>query len=263
MNIEYPETEVKAFTNLFRSYYQQPLEIDGPDDLNAVAEQAKAFGCFPTVSYALNATLARGDSRDKDQYLNNIPPSDVHLIIGDIGSVNLLRNAELYKECVILCAGQWTKYPDYLEKAFRLGESTGDHVNIIGRLHQEISYEIASLHWVLINHTTSRENDDAKTKDDKAIWRRTMEATRMWMLFGANFSADIPAANYYRSLYDEEFGPFGSRYIRMRLKDVLENRLPLNSKAVAGEGSFKEHFIYLEVHDMDLPWDVNDTSMDW
>jgi hypothetical protein len=255
--------EVKAFTNVIRSFYNQQLNIDGPDDLNRMTEIAEFFGCLPIVSHGLDATIAKGTNNHEERYLDNIPPWDGSLIIG---SAETLRNASLFRECVILCAGQWIDDPDYHEKSFRNGPSTGHLLGIIHPIHEMISCDIARLHWFLINRTTSRENDDSKVKDEKAIWRRTMELTAEKLMNipnGKLMPEVIPAANYYRSLHDEEFGPFGCRYIRGKLKDILENRLPLNRRAVAGEGRFKEHLIYHEFWDDDLPWDVKGTSMDW
>jgi hypothetical protein len=73
----------------------------------------------------------------------------------------------------------------------------------------------------------------------------------------------IPTVRYYRSLLDEEFGPFGCKWIRKHLEDILENRLPLNRGAKAGKGDYDHYFIPSGVDDDELPWDVNDTTMDW
>jgi hypothetical protein len=42
---------------------------------------------------------------------------------------------------------------------------------------------------------------------------------------------------------------------------VLENHMALNRKAVAGEGKFESHFLFVDLADEDLPWDTTET--DW
>jgi hypothetical protein len=248
--------EAKGFTNILRAFYRQPLEIDGRNDLNYMTEVAKFYGCLPIVSYALDATLAK--SNHNHQYLNNIPPADGQFLLA---SAALLRNVSLFKECVVFCAGPW-KDPDFCEKTFRRIALTDRHFKLVSSLHSRITESIASLHWDLICGTTSDQDDDDKTKEEKASWRHTMEVTAEKLKSRSKYH-DIPRAAYYRSLLDEDFGPFGCGYIRESLKNVLESRLPLNKRAEAGKGVFDEYFISHEVWDGELPWDVNDTSMDW
>jgi len=248
--------EAKAFMNMLRAFYQQPLEIDGYDDLNYMTDDAKFYGCLPIVSYALNATLSRGD--EEGRYLNDIPPHHGPNLIASAAS---LRNASLFKECVVLCAGPW-KDPEFCEESFRHEHDREKYFMLPYELYKRISESIASVHWDFITCSTRGDEDDNKTRDEKAAWRHTMEVTAE-KLKSRTENHDIPRAEYYRSLLDEEFGPFGCEYIREELKDLLENRLPINRRAEAGKADFKEHFISVQVYDHELPWDVNDTSMDW
>lgn len=65
---------------------------------------------------------------------------------------------------------------------------------------------------------------------------------------------------FYRHVHTRLYGSTATSVdtIRKLIEPLLENKLVLDQSGMrAGERDFKDSFLFFELHDQDLPWDVN------
>jgi hypothetical protein len=138
------------------------------------------------------------------------------------------------------------------------------HYRFLDEHYKRATQRISFIQWKLFQITTSCPSDSREVKEQKAKWKQTMGKPASCVMEAHASKRTIPLARFYRSLYDEQHGPFGHEEL---FRDELENHLPLNKTTVAGlrtfDGNFEEHFLYMYIRNNELPWGADDTSMDW
>jgi hypothetical protein len=190
-----------------------------------------------------------------NNYLTSIPAVDASYLLD---SAARLRNPSLFKECAILCMGPW-ETPVYAREM-----EDSDHYQFLDEHYNTATKRIAFIQWRFLQITTSCPSDSRVAQAQRAVWKQTMDKTASCLMETQSPRRTIPIVKFYRSLFKEEHGAFGCQGL---FREELRNELPLNKTAVAGvhsmDGNFEEHFLFMYIEDSDLPWDVNDTSMDW
>jgi hypothetical protein len=153
-----------------------------------------------------------------------------------------LRHPDLFRECVIIIAGQWDAEPDlhgYDRKIYKL----------INAARNRIGYNIAEAEKKILRLTAR--SDHPQTEINKV-----------------KFTKYLSFPEYYRNL---KYGQgtyntcnYGDQKDEVddALDTVLENNLQFGgSKCLSGEEPFENHFLCAKIDYDDFPWDQ--TQTDW
>jgi len=95
---------------------------------------------------------------------------------------------------------------------------------------------------------------------NRAYEAAVKKATTSCKTFDENFRWVASLPQYYRRLYEDPTVPQLAKVI---IKPLMENNFKLDKKEFkAGEdGEYEDHFLFVEIADEDLPWDLNQS--DW
>jgi hypothetical protein len=249
--------EIKAFENLLRAFYRDGLLITEAEDLITLTKLADYYCALKIVSQSLDATFVNC------AYFKHGPlHEDAYELLE---CAVKLRNAALFKDLIIYCAGHW---PGTIEQEV---ENEKSHAHIINKTHDQLCRKLSAANWdmeqgLVTDHRSGCTKDPYGTR--KSQMRSFMNDIKIALKVEYDDCA-IPLPRYYRELMkskymyrkpdDDEDEPAFEDY----LDDLSRNNLNLRNNAISGEGDLEEYFLGMDIQDSDLPWDVKDTMTGW
>jgi hypothetical protein len=154
-----------------------------------------------------------------------------------------LRYADLFRECLILLAGNWDDKPDLSGYDPKIGK-------LIMAARNRIGYEIARVSELIQRFATENSELDEEFKK-------------------VRLDGHVTLAGYYRDLYCGQgsngevcdYGEFKDN-IAEALETLMENNLKIyGNDDFSGRDPFAGYFLCAIIDDDDLPWDR--TQTDW
>lgn len=215
------------------------------EELIAMTNLADYYCVLPTLSRSLYRALY-------DMSLD-VAGCNPELLPEVLAASCKLRYPDLFKECIILAAGNWS---DNYGREMPLSGHSRKIRKLIEAARYRIGFDIAKANEQMLRIFSQNAQLGEYVKK-------------------VELGADMSLPEYYRDVYcgnileedyDSEYedGQYKEdiTMIESALKPVLENRLKFSGRdLLAGERPFEKHFLCATIDDDDLPWDR--TQTDW
>ncbi|TVY47964.1 hypothetical protein LOCC1_G002625, partial [Lachnellula occidentalis] len=234
--------QISAFTIVIQAIYNWRFIIQSPAQLCLATELADYYCTLPSLSKSLYVAFGRSP-----EFCDGILNNAIELLEAAVK----LRNEVLYRECMTLLMGPWSK-PKYLMiKDKKLKQ-------LAALAHHSICCRVLSSQNDLMEDVVG-DNDEVV----KIYREREREASAKTMYEKPNQSPRLRLPRLYRQLVD---GPFGGNYERLLTNNLAlfpaagqEHAGPFMFKAQPGVGGYwcEDYFLCLKIKDDELPWDVN------
>jgi hypothetical protein len=241
--------EVRGMGGLLGCIYSKPFEVITLAELEAIIRLSDFYDALPAVSVALDSVLLRSPA-----LIDGIHKQATQYLI----LATKIRNKTLYKESMVHVAGRWKLNKSGLE----------DHPELRQKVliaQGSILDKLDNANIAILKLVGSGQSVVAK------VVQRCMQQ------YGGILYQQRTLPSYYRMLYEdkytankkEDFDNYDwnrigthaeSAVAKMQkiLKPVLKNNLLLDrSGESAGEGRHKDYFLYADINDEDLPWNLN------
>ena len=197
---------------------------DDITELLRMTELADHFLTLPVLSRSLTRTFF--------EHPLDIAKLDTHIIEQLTEAACKLRNARLFRECIILVAGRWDQEPTFKNQELqKLAIAT----------RNKIAREILGVHEMLL----------------KLLFPQPLTTENI--VGSVKFRGSLP--EYYRNVPLRLNAYFQREWYDIR-KGILKNNLQFaGSSGRAGDEGYRNYFLCGEVADKDLPWDL--TQSQW
>jgi hypothetical protein len=206
-----------------------------------VAELADFYRVLPLMSNALHGVFY-GNTK----LVESIPDHCVELLEASFK----LRNKLLFRECFVHIMGPWSKprFMNLMEpKLKNLGlEAQQKLTSRI--LDVQLQFTAMSVVGPLLWSGKHGSPYTFATQMAEAAYKIGREGV------GPGNKLIVP--RYYRALYDTTFTEGGEK-VKELIEPILKNVLVLENGAQAGQGAYKDSFLYFELTDQELPWNIN------
>lgn len=210
--------------------YAEPYKLKDHRELQAMVVLADYYCALPILSKSL-----RGPLSYKNIEVNRL----------DIDIAYKLRNAELFRECVVHLAGDWGKHAS----------------EILEKIEPELKYVVMKARGGIALKI-------AKSMD--VILKQSAEENFVKIFIDSHGYLETETLpTYFRRLldalenYQGSMNPWTIGQLRDCLQPLLANKLLFfgGTSNIAGAGVWKDNFLCAEVDDDELPWDLE--QKDW
>ncbi|PVH87077.1 hypothetical protein DL98DRAFT_581806 [Cadophora sp. DSE1049] len=222
------EDDISAFHSLLMAFYGKPFSINHWNKLSKITDRADRFKALPCLSTILPMIYSTSPS-----LLESID-GNAHMILP---IASKLRDAVLFKECIIFVVNPWNL------GGSRITSIEDPGLRVFAReAFDEINAKVGKALCSVINYAGSPYNGSSVRNDAESAWSPTLKQVLFPRFFKRGF----------RGL---ELEPI--------VADLLKNNSLLVCRhVVPGEaGKFDDYFLSVNISEDKLPWDVKE--IDW
>jgi hypothetical protein len=231
--------EIKLFEKLLCAIYLRPYKIESCAELTCLTSLADYYCALPILSRTLDSALYISFDFVESIWCN---PCEVFVAAAK------LRNALLFRDCLICLTGPWSEpeYEGLLDPRLK---------KIARRSYAEIGVKVAHAERKITEHRF-QEVVNGKRHVDKAYTSVALNNAPFREIEG------IYLPSIYRDLSKSDSKERNFSFIPI-LRELLENKLVLGGRGnqLLGCGDLYDYFLCAEIKDEDLPWDSNE--IDW
>jgi hypothetical protein len=231
--------EIKLFEKLLCAIYLRPYKIESCAELTCLTSLADYYCALPILSRTLDSALYISFDFVESIWCN---PCEVFVAAAK------LRNALLFRDCLICLTGPWSEpeYEGLLDPRLK---------KIARRSYAEIGVKVAHAERKITEHRL-QEVVNGKRHVDKAYTSVALNNAPFREIEG------IYLPSIYRDLSKSDSKERNFSFIPI-LRELLENKLVLGGRGnqLLGCGDLYDYFLCAEIKDEDLPWDSNE--IDW
>lgn len=220
----------------------RPYLLEEVEDLLRLTDIADYYCALPVVSRTIEAAVYQ--SREF-QWKFRSRPCEL------MPAAYRLRNATLFRECLVFILSQWSDIDVRLESQ--------QLRNIVQRSQEEISLRMEKLNEEILSNLQVLSKTDPEAH--RAMWDYIRDAaTTAKTIFPPRGLLSLPT--YYRKLYDCQLDGANEVFSSFKLQDLLSNTSIFNQQLVTGTDQGAEDSFYCAmISTEDLPWDL--TEEDW
>ncbi|CAG8955888.1 hypothetical protein HYFRA_00008738 [Hymenoscyphus fraxineus] len=248
-----------AFSDLLKAMYHRPFKIHSYSHLEAMSTIADIYCALPVLSTALSGALLGSRLFEKNQYLGGSRDCTSEFLRKEheiIFIAKRLRNADLFRECLIVIAGKWlfedgiepwhTKYKAVANdpKLLKLIQRESENITRkMAKVDHEILLLVLRIGWRPNAEFGSREPDLAMG---------TPEPSEPSFYYNVKARLDHPEG-------DSDF-----EVLEFELDKILENNLVFDrthDRPGDYQGVFNNALLCARIQDEDLPWCLSE--VDW
>lgn len=232
--------EQQAFEKLLCAIYAQPYTISNTSELIKVTGFADYYRALPILSRTLDGALV--NSKQINWYI----AQDSAMLLETAAK---LRNALLFRECLVWVVSPWSKREDLRRKT-----SDAKLQKCIITAHRHVGKKVADLQHAITSFMAMYSaHKEFKYIAPLHVLRDFIERSTMACYDTSSTSVFLP--KYFRLL--SESGYF--RWISNPLNEVCVNKLVLSRKTImASDEGWKDNLFCAEIADEDLQWDIHE-----